>query len=82
MLKDLTSDISQGKKIKHGETLTGKLSVVTPQYGLPSTIEVMMGGKVLAAGSGYSYDPKTGEIEIKNVTAEVPLKLLVRRSSK
>ena len=63
-LKDLTSDISQGKKIKHGETLTGKLSVVTPQYGLPSTIEVMMGGKVLAAGSGYSYDPKTGEIEI------------------
>lgn len=74
MLKDLTSDISQGKKIKHGETLTGKLSVVTPQYGLPSTIEVMMGGKVLAAGSGYSYDPKTGEIEIKNVTAEVSIK--------
>ena len=73
-LKDLTSDISQGKKIKHGETLTGKLSVVTPQYGLPSTIEVMMGGKVLAAGSGYSYDPKTGEIEIKNVTAEVSIK--------
>lgn len=73
-LKDLTSDISQGKKIKHGETLTGKLSVVTPQYGLPSTIEVMMGGKVLAAGSGYSYDPKIGEIEIKNVTAEVSIK--------
>lgn len=73
-LKDLTSDISQGKKIKHGETLTGKLSVVTPQYGLPSTIEVMMGGKVLATGSGYSYDPKTGEIEIKNVTAEVSIK--------
>lgn len=73
-LKDLTSDISQGKKIKHGETLTGKLSVVTPQYGLPSTIEVMMGGKVLAAGSGYTYDPKTGEIEIKNVTAEVSIK--------
>ena len=70
----MTSDISQGKKIKHGETLTGKLSVVTPQYGLPSTIEVMMGGKVLAAGSGYSYDPKTGEIEIKNVTAEVSIK--------
>lgn len=73
-LKDLTSDISQGKKIKHGETLTGKLSVVTPQYGLPSTIEVMMGDKVLATGSGYSYDPKTGEIEIKNVTAEVSIK--------
>lgn len=73
-LKDLTSDISQGKKIKHGETLTGKLSVVTLQYGLPSTIEVMMGGKVLAAGSGYSYNPKTGEIEIKNVTAEVSIK--------
>lgn len=33
-----------------------------------------MGGKVLAAGSGYSYDPKTGEIEIKNVTAEVSIK--------
>lgn len=73
-LKDLTSDILQDKKIKHGETLTGKLSVVTPQYGLPSTIEVMMGGKVLATGSGYSYDPKTGEIEIKNVTAEVSIK--------
>lgn len=41
---------------------------------LPTTIEVMMGGKVLAAGSGYSYDPKTGEIEIKNVTAEVSIK--------
>ena len=73
-LKDLTSDISQGKKIKHGETLTGKLSVVTPQYGLPSTIEVMMGGKVLATGAGYSYDPETGAIEIKNVTAEVSIK--------
>lgn len=73
-LKDLTSDISQGKKIKHGETLTGKLSVVTPQYGLPSTIEVTMGGKMLATGSGYSYDPETGEIEIKNVTAEVSIK--------
>lgn len=73
-LKDLTSDIPQGKKIKHGETLTGKLSVVTPQYGLPSTIEVTMGGKVLAAGAGYSYDPETGTIEIKNVTAEVSIK--------
>ena len=33
-----------------------------------------MGDKVLATGSGYSYDPKTGEIEIKNVTAEVSIK--------
>ena len=30
MLKDLTSDISQGKKIKHGETLTGKVICSDP----------------------------------------------------
>lgn len=74
-LKDLTSDILSSNKIEHGETLAGTLSVMDAlQYMLPSTIEVTMGGKVLSVGSGYSYDPKTGAIEIKNVTAEVSIK--------
>lgn len=74
-LTNLTSDISSTNKIEHGETLAGALSVIdATQYVLPSTIEVTMGGKVLAVGSGYSYDPTTGAIEIKNVTAEVSIK--------
>lgn len=74
-LTNLTSDISSTNKIEHGETLAGTLSLIdATQYVLPSTIEVTMGGKALAIGSGYSYDPTTGAIEIKNVTAEVSIK--------
>lgn len=77
-LSNLTSDIIPNKKIEHGETLTGKLSVIG-DYELPSAIEIMMGGKVLVVDSEYSYDPKTGAIEIKNVTANITIKASGRK---
>lgn len=73
-LTNLSSDIQPDLEIAHGEALTCRLVASDLKYGLPSSIEVTMGGKALAAETGYTYDPKTGSIEIKDVTAEVAIK--------
>lgn len=40
-------------------------------YQLPDAIQVRMGGKVLEAGSGYTYDKASGQVQIASVSGEV-----------
>lgn len=42
-------------------------------YGLPETITVTMGGLPLNQGEGYTYDPSTGIVVVKEVTAEIEI---------
>lgn len=54
----------------------GKLSFTLKAsgvYQLPGEITVTMGGKTLVAGKGYTYDSRSGKVEIPSVTGDVEI---------
>ena len=58
--------------VKEGETFSFTLSA-NNGYMLPASITIKMSGSTLEAGKGYTYDAKTGKVEILNVRGEVAI---------
>lgn len=69
-LTGLTSDLVADKKMAHGDPLAFKITPNTG-YNLPQVIKVNMGGMLLTAGEGYTYNKATGEVSIAKVTGNV-----------
>lgn len=58
--------------MKEGEAFSFTLSA-NSGYMLPTSITIKMSGSTLEAGKGYTYDAKTGKVEILNVRGEVAI---------
>lgn len=56
--------------VAHGDPLSFKY-VPDEGYNLPEAIEVKMGGTVLTAGEGYTYNKADGTVSIAKVTGKV-----------
>ena len=52
-------------------TLSPADGTIMNTYSLPGTITVTMGGTTLTAGTNYTYDSSTGDVEIPNVTGDI-----------
>lgn len=63
--------IEYPENVAEGETFTAEVEADAGYY-LPYAISVFMGGRPLNAGE-YTYDRKSGKIEIKNVTGPISI---------
>ena len=73
-LSNLSSSpaITNATTVKEGEAFSFTLSA-NSGYMLPVSITIKMSGSTLEAGKGYTYDAKTGKVEILNVRGEVAI---------
>jgi stress response protein YsnF len=74
-LKNITLTPAEGTKLDYATEYNATLKA-NDGYGLPETIEVTVGEKVLEANKDYTYDAKTGALVINKgvVTDKVAIK--------
>jgi uncharacterized protein YjdB/lysophospholipase L1-like esterase len=70
-LTNVTADGAPAK-VQKGAPLEATLTA-EPGYDLPETISVTMGGQLLTAGTGYTYNKTGGKVNIVAVTGAVEL---------